>query len=75
MHEKFQHMTQLSDQDFLAFGLNDVAYVRALNDDEGGDSDTIGIFAADGTQMATVATRDVAFAAIRQHDMEPLSVH
>jgi hypothetical protein len=75
MQEKFQTMIDLSEQDFLAFGLNDVAYVRLLDTEAPEDNDAVGIFAADGTQMATVANRDVAFAAIRQHDMEPLSVH
>lgn len=33
------------------------------------------IHAADGSQMAILDEREVAFAAARQHDMEPLSVH
>lgn len=73
MPEKHQSLEQLSDQDFLAFGVNDVAYVQTVSAAEGGSA--YGIFAADGTQMAVVASRELAFAAIRQHDMEPLSVH
>ena len=33
------------------------------------------IHAADGTQMALMADREVAFAAVRQHGLEPVSVH
>lgn len=33
------------------------------------------IHAADGTQLAIVASRDLAFATVRQHDMNPVSVH
>ena len=31
--------------------------------------------AADGTQIAIMADRDVAFAAVRQNDLGPVSVH
>lgn len=33
------------------------------------------IHATDGTELAVVANRDLAFATVRQHDMEPVSVH
>jgi hypothetical protein len=33
------------------------------------------IFAADGSQLAIVPTREIAAAVIRQHDLEPVSVH
>ena len=29
----------------------------------------------DGTQIAVLGDREVAFATVRQHDLEPLSVH
>ena len=31
--------------------------------------------AADGSQIAVLAHRDVAFTTVRQHDMAPVSVH
>lgn len=71
-----QHKTQdfepLSQQDFLAFGLNDVAYVRDIETDDG---EAVGIFAADGTRMAVMRDVQTAIAAVRQNEMEPLSVH
>jgi len=33
------------------------------------------IHAADGTQIAVLPDWDVAFATLRQHDLEPLNVH
>jgi hypothetical protein len=33
------------------------------------------VHAADGTQIALLPDRDVAFATVRQHDLEPVSVH
>ena len=68
--EKFQHM---SSGDFAAFGLSDVAYVRQIKTEEG--EVAFAIHAADGRAVAVMADRDVAFAAIRQNDLEPVSVH
>jgi hypothetical protein len=33
------------------------------------------IHSADGSEIGMMAGRDVAFAAVKQHDMEPVSVH
>lgn len=62
----------LSSQDFLSLGLSQVAYVKTLVQD--GDNN-FAIYAADGTQMAVLASQEAALAAIRQHDMEPLTLH
>ena len=62
----------LSERDFLALGLDDVAYVRAVTSAQGV---LYGIYAADGRQLAMMASRDLALAAVRQNDMEPLSLH
>lgn len=71
-----QHRTEsyepLSQQDFLAFGLNDVAYLRDVETEDGM---VVGIFAADGTRMAVMKDFQTAVAAVRQNEMEPLSVH
>ena len=62
----------LSSQDFLSLGLSQVAYVKPLEQD--GHS-YFAVYAADGTEIAVLASRDAAYAAIRQHDMEPLTLH
>ncbi|HEX7007301.1 MAG TPA: DUF1150 family protein [Alphaproteobacteria bacterium] len=68
--EKFQ---QMSSGDFAAFGLSHIAYVRPIKTDDG--EVAFAIHAADGRPVAVMADREVAFAAIRQNDLEPVSVH
>ncbi|WP_448202793.1 DUF1150 family protein [Azospirillum sp. sgz302134] len=62
----------LSPQDFAAFGVDHVAYVRPVEVD---GNPAFSVHAADGTPLTVLAERDVAFATVRQNDMEPLSVH
>jgi hypothetical protein len=71
--DTMERMRQMSAQELALFGMQDVAYVKrvAVDDDAAGYA----IYAADGTQIAVLANRDVAFATLRQHDLEPLSVH
>jgi hypothetical protein len=66
------NIRQLSPKDLAALGVQDIAFVKCItvNDDI-----AYAIHAADGTQMAMMADRDIAFAAIRQHGLEPVSVH
>lgn len=72
MNSVQQSLRQISPADFASVGLNQIAYVRKI---EGPQGELFGIFAADGTQMAVAANQELAFAAIRQHEMEPLSLH
>ena len=58
--------------DFAHWGLPGIAYVkRVMVEDETGWA----ICAADGTQIGLAPDRDLAFASVRQHDLEPVSVH
>jgi hypothetical protein len=61
-----------SAQALLAWGLEDVAYVRPTEAD---GKPAYMICAADGAEIAVFDDREVAFAACRQHELEPLSVH
>lgn len=62
----------MSVADLAVWGVPDVAFVkRVVVDDEIGWS----IHAADGTQMGLAPSRELAFAAILQHELEPVSVH
>lgn len=65
-------LRRFSPRDFAAFGVDIVAYVKPVR-----VNGTAGyaIHAADGTPLTLVRGRDAAFAAVRQHDMEPVSVH
>ena len=54
-------------------GITDIAYVKPVMGEEG--QKLFGIYAADGRQVGVMADRDVAFAAVRQNELEPVSVH
>jgi hypothetical protein len=62
----------ISRQDFNSFGLEDMAYVKIV---EVEGQKLHAVHAADGTPLTVINTRDLAFATVRQHEMEPLSVH
>jgi len=68
--EQMRHMTA---NDLAMLGMQDIAYVKPVAVDGGGTG--YAIHAADGTQMALTASRDLAFAVVRQNEMEPVSVH
>ena len=67
--EQMRHMTT---NDLALLGMQDIAYVKPVIVD--GNSG-FAVHAADGTQMALIANRDLAFAVVRQNEMEPVSVH
>jgi len=62
----------LSEEQLAKLGVAQIAYVKPVfvNGVQG-----FAIHAADGTAMAVAGDRDVAIAAILQHEMHPLSVH
>ena len=62
----------LSEQQLAALGVSHIAYVKPVmvNGVAG-----FAIHAADGTPMAVAGNREVAVAAVMQHEMLPLSVH
>jgi hypothetical protein len=68
----------MSEADFASWGLPELAYVKHVlvaNPSSGGLSEGWSIHAADGTHMGLAPSRDLAFAAIKQHELEPVSVH
>jgi len=65
-------LEEFSPEQFAALGVDKVAYVRpALVEGQ----KVYAIHSADGSEIGMMAGRDVAFAAVKQHDMEPVSVH
>ena len=62
----------ITDQDLEGLGLQSVAYVKSVRIE---GQAVFSIHAADGTEIAILGNRDVAFATIREHDMEAVSVH
>ncbi|MCZ6637271.1 MAG: DUF1150 family protein [Alphaproteobacteria bacterium] len=62
----------ITDQDLEGLGLQSVAYVKSVQIE---GQAVFSIHAADGTEIAILGNRDVAFATIREHHMEAVSVH
>jgi hypothetical protein len=57
---------------FAALGMEQIAYVKPIAVNE---VISFAVHAADGTQIAVLPNREVAMAAVAQHDLEPVSVH
>lgn len=67
-----ENVRQLSERELGLLGMEDVAYVKRVVVD---GADAFAVHAADGTQIAVLPNRALAFAVVRQHNMEPVSVH
>ena len=66
-------MLSLTPSELALLGVEEFAYVRPVVEDDG--AVRFAIHRAEGSQVAVVADRDTAFAAVRQHGLEPVSVH
>lgn len=89
--DQVENDTAVSVEDLAEMGGRKLVYVRAvyasdiMDDllDENGelefdieDSDVLySVHSGDGERLALVGDRDIAFAAARQHEMNPVSVH
>jgi hypothetical protein len=62
----------LSAEQLGRLGVSQIAYVKAVMLD---GAVAFAIHAADGTPMAVADDRDLAIAAVRQHEMVPTLVH
>lgn len=72
MQKGASHRSAASEIDLANLGVPSVAFIKPVFVD---NETAYAIHAADGTQMGLSADRDVAFAAVRQHGLEPVSVH
>jgi len=70
--QTIEQMRQMTANDLATLGMQDVAYVKQVMVDGNAG---YAIHAADGTQMALIGDRDIAFAVVRQNELEPVSVH
>jgi hypothetical protein len=67
---------QMPVQDFLALGLRDLAYVKPVAMSDGETTQLIfAIHSADGSAVGAAESRELAFAAVRQNGLEPVSLH
>jgi hypothetical protein len=69
---RIEWLKNITPKEFAVLGMQDMAYIKrvVVNDEPG-----FAIFAADGTQVALLPDQEVALATVRQHDLEPVSVH
>ena len=63
---------QMTLDQLATLGVSDIAYVKPVMAE---GRIVFSIHAADGRPMAIMDNRETAFAAIRQNDLEPVSVH
>jgi hypothetical protein len=69
---QIEKLKQISAQEFAALGMHGVAYVKRVVVN---DAVAYSVHAADGTEVALLPDREIALATVRQHELEPLSVH
>jgi len=72
MIDRVKELRGMTTVDLAALGVPSLAYIRRVSTKEG---EAYAINAADGTPIAVVADREMAFAAARQNDLYPVSVH
>jgi hypothetical protein len=65
-------LRSISLQDFARLGADEVAYLRPVIMN---GATAFSIHAADGTPIGAAPSAQLAAAAIRQHEMEPMLVH
>jgi hypothetical protein len=70
--DRIERIKQMSAREMALLGMQDLAYIKRVIVD---GATGYAVHAADGTEIAVLADREVAFATVRQHDMEPVSVH
>lgn len=64
-------LRNLSNQDFLAFGVNQIAYIKPA---QVMGRDVYTLHGADGSPLAVIDNFDAAVMAVRQNDMEPVTL-
>ncbi|MCF8496116.1 MAG: DUF1150 domain-containing protein [Alphaproteobacteria bacterium] len=67
-----EFLRRLSSQDFLDFGLQQIAYIRPILVD---DKRAFALHAADGTPLQIMESMGSAIGLARHNDLEPVTVH
>ncbi len=70
--KEFERIRHMSSRELALFGMQDLAYVKPVLIN---GITAFAVHAADGTQITVLPDREIALATLRQHDLEPLSVH
>jgi hypothetical protein len=66
-----EKLREMSPQDFALLGMQRLAYIKpsVVNGVSG-----FSIHAADGTQIGMAESRELALAAVKRHDLEPVNL-
>ncbi len=67
-----KQLKELSVKDFQNFGLHQIAYIRAVKNDK---HKSYAIYSADGNEITTAKSLDLAIATAKQNDLDPVTVH
>jgi hypothetical protein len=67
-----ERLRNMSSRELALLGMQDLAYIKPVIVK---DALSYAVHAADGTQIAVLPSREIAFATVRRHDLEPLSLH
>lgn len=67
-----EELRSLTPMALAALGAGQLAFVKPITVE--GES-AFAVHAADGSPLTVVPSREIAFALIRQNDLEPVSVH
>lgn len=70
--ESVYQLRQMSRRELARFGVQDLAYIKPVTIE---GTAAFAVHAADGTQIALIDDRSLAYATVRHYDMEPVSVH
>ncbi len=65
-------LNALTPAQWAASLLDRVAYIKPVSNE---GATVYAVHAADGTRIAIIGDRETAYAAVRQHELEPMSVH
>lgn len=66
-----QTLKDLTSQDFLNFGIQEIAYIRPMVVD---NKDAFVIHAADGTALSVMDTYDAAMSVALHNELEPITI-
>ena len=70
--ERHEPGSRMSMADLANLGVPALAFIKQVHEE---GSIAWAIHGADGTRIGLAPSRELAFAAVKQHDLEPVSVH
>lgn len=63
---------EISPEDLGTLGMNQIAFIKSVRENDG---EHFVVHAADGTAVRLFPSRELAELAIRQNDLQPVSLH